>query len=92
MSETPPRPIVSILTLIIGILLLAVSSLIALVYAIGRAEEGYEDSTGYHRKAQSPETTLTAASAVDSGTPWDQVEGANCPINLSQPFPPLRHS
>ena len=83
----------SILTLIIiGILLLAISSLIALVYAIGHAEEGYEDSIGYHRNVQSSETTHTTASTVDSGTPWDQVEGANCPLNLSQPFPPLRHS
>ena len=81
----------SILTLVlIGILFIAIASLIALVYAITRAEEGFEDSTGYHRKEPSNPATNTTAATVDTGNPWDQVEGASCPLNLGQPFRPLR--
>jgi hypothetical protein len=80
---------VSILTLVIvGLSLLAIVSLLALVYAITHAEEGFEDSTGFHRTAPAkaaPEVSAT----VDTGNPWDQVEGASCPLDLGQPFSPV---
>ncbi len=64
----------SILTLsIIGILCLAVSSLIALVYALKHAEEGYEDSTGYHRQTSNDKTAQAVYEAIRGGSacPWD---------------------
>lgn len=69
---------------LVGILFLAVASLIALAYAVVHAEEGFEDSTGYHRKAVNNRETTTASSTVDTGNPWDQINGANCPLNLGQ--------
>ena len=69
---------------LVGILFLAVASLIALVYAVVHAEEGFEDSTGYHRKDVNNQETTTASSTVDTGNPWDQINGANCPLNLGQ--------
>jgi hypothetical protein len=69
--------------LLLGILFIAVASLIALIYAVAHAEEGFEDSTGYHRKEQNSQGTNPSTSTVDTGNPWDQINGANCPINLS---------
>ena len=60
----------------------AVASLIALVYAVVHAEEGFEDSTGYHRKAPNDLGTNLAPATVDTGNPWDQINGANCPLDL----------
>lgn len=72
----------SALTIIlIGILFIAVAALGALVFAVTHAEEGYEDSSGYHRKQPSNDTP---SSTVDTGNPWDQVEGACCPLDLDQ--------
>ena len=83
----------SILSLIlIGIFFIAVASLIALIFAIIHAEEGYEDSNGYHRKTRSNVISNITAPTVDIGNPWDQVEGAASPLNLGQPFRPIRHS
>ena len=84
------------MVLIVGILLLAIASLVALAYAIVHAEEGFEDSTGYHRKQHNGiehnnEEMKPTSSTVDTGNPWDQIEGASCPINLGESFRPLGH-
>jgi len=63
---------------------IAVASLIALVYAVIHAEEGFEDSSGYHRKEQNNHDPITTSSTVDTGNPWDQINGANCPLDLGQ--------
>lgn len=68
-----------------GIALIAIASLVALVHAVLHAEEGFEDSTGFHRTNQpndDPREAMaqTAAPTVDTANPWDQIEGANCPL------------
>ena len=89
-NRVSPNYPVSILTLIlIGIALIASAALIALIHAVANAEEGYEDATGYHRLQQSKAPSSTTSANVDTGNPWDQIEGASCPLNLSQPFRPL---
>ena len=78
--------------LIIGIVTLAVCSLIALVHAIKHAEEGYEDSTGYHRLVTSPEIKQATTSTLDTGNPWDQVEGSACPWDFKPTLRPAGHN
>jgi hypothetical protein len=65
--------------LLVGLLLLG-TSMVSLVFAITHAENGSEDSAGFHRD-------LPAADAHQGPTadtkPWDHVEGASCPLNLT---------
>ena len=70
-----------ILLLIAGFVLVAASSLIALGHAIVTADDGFEDASGFHGTASSPATN-PATPTVDTGNPWDQVEGACCPLDL----------
>jgi hypothetical protein len=65
-------------------LLVAASSLVALAFAIMRAEDGHEDASGYHPAAQG--AAATAPQTMGSENPWDYVEGASCPINLTNGF------
>ena len=81
-----------IIVLLVGTTLLAIASVVALLHAIFHAEEGFEDSTGYHAMEQTQndchlEKTQSATQTVDTGNPWDQIEGACCPIDLSHSFP-----
>lgn len=80
----------SILTLIlIGFAFIAIASLIALIHAISHAEEGFEDAAGYHRKESiSQPVNTTTSSTVDTGNPWDQLEGSSCPWSFK---PTLDH-
>lgn len=87
------------LVLIVGIALLVIASVAALVHAITHAEEGYEDSTGFHRKnpdqlGHSETMAKPVSTTVDTGNPWDQIEGATCPVNLCrfQPMTPGDYS
>ncbi len=73
--------------LIVGISLLAAGSLVALVFAIIRAEDGIEDASGYHRDTQG--AAATASQTMGSENPWDYVEGASCPLNLAHGFGPI---
>ena len=73
--------------LIVGILLFAASSLVALFLAIVRAEDGHEDTSGYHRGTQG--AAATASQTMGSENPWDYVEGASCPLNLAHGFGPI---
>lgn len=90
-TRTPRAlPVVSTLMIILcsGIALIVIASLAALVHAVIHAEEGFEDSSGYHRKGL-PNDDLRPAPArhvatVDTGNPWDQIEGANCPLGPSR--------
>lgn len=78
----------NITTLILsGILLIAVAAVIALIFAIMHAEEGYEDDTGYHQKKPDPKPAENiSTTAVDTGNPWDQVEGASCPWHFNSHY------
>ena len=88
-SSYPYTP-VSIHTLIlIGIAFIAVASLLALLHAIARAEEGFEDETGYPRKNSDHGVDSPPATTVDTGNPWDQIEGSSCPWSFK---PTLGHS
>ncbi len=79
----------SILSLILfGILFIAVASLIALIHAVTHAEEGFEDATGYHREAPSRLTVKNTSATVDTGNPWDQLNGSSCPWSFK---PTLGH-
>ncbi len=73
--------------IVIGIAVIAVASLIALVHAVAHAEEGYEDTTGYHQKK--PGQEVASPATVDTGNPWDQIEGSSCPWSFK---PTLGHS
>lgn len=70
-----------ILLLLIGFLLVLGIALMVLDDAIEHAEEGYEDSTGFHQESRS---WSIAPTPPDSGiTIWDQVEGACCRLDMS---------
>lgn len=85
--------------LIIALVVLAVASVFALLHAVAHAEEGYEDATGYHKfdpAVQSASVSTSSAKehdhprapTVDTGNPWDQVNGSSCPWS----FNPLKSS
>ena len=86
MAITPVSTLTTLLLL--GILFIAAASLIALIKAVAHAEEGFEDCTGYHRKEQNSLGTNPTTPTADTGNPWDQINGANCPINLSHTIGP----
>jgi hypothetical protein len=74
--------------LIVGCLLLVAGSLIALVFAITRAADGSEDTSGFHRDVQA-QVAGTSLSIEGSNNPWDYVHGAQCPLNLTQSLGPI---
>jgi hypothetical protein len=74
--------------LIIGLCFLLLAATFALVQSVRHADEGFEDANGYHSLKQG----LTGfaekrdfanyealRSTVDTGNPWDYVEGSACP-------------
>jgi hypothetical protein len=86
-SSPPPVSIPSFI--LIGILCIAIASLLALIHAVTHAEEGYEDANGYHRNAPSEPAINHPAATVDTGTPWDQLNGSSCPWSFK---PTLGHN
>jgi hypothetical protein len=70
------------MTLLLVSLLVFGNGLVSLVFAISYAEDGYENDSGFHRDPHSSaEARQWQAIEV---TPWDQVEGASCPLNLTR--------
>ena len=76
------------LIFIVGFLLIAAGSVLALLFAVKTAEDGYEDATGFHSTGSS-QAKGALAPTVDTGNPWDQIEGACCPLELGHS---LRHN
>ncbi len=73
--------------LLVCFLLYGGISLTLLIVAIGHAEEGYEDDSGFHR--ESLQWKADSASPEGGITLWDQVEGASCQLDLRPPFRPI---
>ena len=74
--------------LIVGFLVLVAIAVATLVFAVMRAEEGYEDASGYHSVAQS-QTVGTTPPVEGSENPWDYIPGANCPVELTHSLGPM---
>ena len=72
--------------LLIGFLLILGASLMVLDAAIEHANEGHEDELGFHQESPHRIATHTSGSEVN---PWDRVEGANCPLDISPSFRPI---
>ncbi len=62
---------------------IAALAIFALVHAIIHAEEGYEDATGYHRKTAEHESIHSPSTTLDTGSPWDQLNGSSCPWSFN---------
>jgi hypothetical protein len=74
-----------IVLLLIGGLLLLGISLMVLDAAIEQAEDGYEDSLGFHQ--ESHRWTRNTSPSNPEISPRDRTEGASCPLDVSPSFP-----
>jgi hypothetical protein len=87
---TPVSPFTPFL--VVWCIILVAAAVIALLYAVSSAEDGFEDPAGFHSESQHRATDDSSSSTVDTGNPWDQVEGACCPLDLRPSLGPNHFS
>ena len=73
-----------ILSLVIMLLLIGGIGLMLMNVAIEHAEEGYEDSAGFHQN--SPEWVAQSDGTEERISSWDQLNGACCSLDTATPL------
>jgi hypothetical protein len=75
-----------VMILLIGFLLILGISLMVLDATIDRADEGFEDNSGFHQESHqwTPESEL-----CEEITLWDQMDGACCSLEMRPHFRPI---